>query len=108
MLNKRLLGLVPESRKYIIANVVLQWIALTANILAMWSIAAVLAGLFVQEIKWSYAGVIVVAVLIKSICIKYAGQMRFLSAKEVKKKIRDMLYRKVVDFGTSYQEHTNK
>lgn len=106
MLNKRLLGLVPESRKYIIANVVLQWIALTANILAMWSIAAVLAGLFVQEIKWSYAGVIVVAVLIKSICIKYAGQMRFLSAKEVKKKIRDMLYRKVVDLGTSYQEHT--
>ena len=42
MINKRLIGAVPESRKYIAGNVVVQWISLAANIGMMGSIAHLL------------------------------------------------------------------
>ena len=38
MINKRLIGTVAESRKYIAGNVVLQWCSLAANIAMMFSI----------------------------------------------------------------------
>lgn len=36
MINKRLIGTVSESKKYIAGNVALQWLALTANIGKTW------------------------------------------------------------------------
>ena len=38
MINKRLIGTVAESKKYIAGNVVLQWCSLAANIAMMFSI----------------------------------------------------------------------
>ena len=107
MLNRRLMALVPKSRKYILGNVVLQWIALVANIVCMWAVAMVLTGAFMQDVHMEYVGVIVVALLVKAVCIRYAGRMSFLSAKEVKKKLRVMIYQKMIRLGTSYQEHTS-
>ncbi len=44
MIDKRLIGTVPESRKYIAANVALQWCGLAANVAMMMSVASLLAG----------------------------------------------------------------
>ena len=38
MINKRLIGTVAESKKYIAGNVVLQWCSLAANIAMMFGI----------------------------------------------------------------------
>ena len=46
MINKRLIGTVAESRKYIAGNVVLQWCSLAANIAMMFSITNLFAGLY--------------------------------------------------------------
>ena len=46
MINKRLIGTVAESKKYIAGNVILQWCSLTANIALMLSISRMLAELF--------------------------------------------------------------
>ena len=43
MIDKRLIGTVPESRKYIAANVALQWCGLVANVAMMMSVASLLA-----------------------------------------------------------------
>ena len=43
MIDKRLIGTVPESRKYIAANVTLQWCGLVANVAMMMSVASLLA-----------------------------------------------------------------
>lgn len=43
MINKRLIGTVPESRKYVAGNVALQWLSLLANIAMMTAITAFLA-----------------------------------------------------------------
>lgn len=39
MIDKRLIGMVPQSKKYIAANVALQWVSLLANIGLMAGIA---------------------------------------------------------------------
>ena len=46
MINKRLLGTVEESKKYIAGNVVSQWISLIANIAMMAAIAKMLKHLY--------------------------------------------------------------
>ena len=46
MINKRLIGTVSESKKYIAGNVALQWCSLVANIVMMTAVARLLAGLF--------------------------------------------------------------
>ena len=60
MINKRLIGTVAESRKYIAGNVVLQWCSLAANIAMMFSITKLLAGLYYGNTNshalWTTAG----------------------------------------------------
>ncbi len=43
MINKRLIGTAPESRKYVAGNVALQWLSLLANMAMMTAITAFLA-----------------------------------------------------------------
>ena len=45
MINKRLIGAVPESKKYIAGNIALQWCSLCANIAMMSAVTALLAAL---------------------------------------------------------------
>ena len=45
MLNKRLIGTVSESKKFIAGNVALQWLSLLANMALMTAVTALLAGL---------------------------------------------------------------
>ena len=49
MINKRLINTVSESKKYIAANVALQWLSLAANIVMMTAVTWFLAGLFTKE-----------------------------------------------------------
>ena len=46
MINKRLIGTVGESKKYIAGNVACQWVSLAANISMMAAIAHMLQGLY--------------------------------------------------------------
>ena len=50
MIDKRLIGTVPESRKYIAANVALQWCGLAANVAMMISVASLLASLLTKKL----------------------------------------------------------
>lgn len=45
MINKRLIGMMGDSKRYIAKNVVLQWVALLANIAMIFAVSAFLAGL---------------------------------------------------------------
>ena len=51
MINKRLIGTVPDSKKYIAANVLCQWLALLANIVLMAAVARLLAGLWQNTVE---------------------------------------------------------
>ena len=108
MINKRLIGTVRESKKYIAGNVVCQWISLVANIALMGNITVFLNKLFVKiaETKHFIFTLIVAVIIlvIRYICTLMSNKMSYLSSKAVKKKLREMIYKKMLRLGTSYNE----
>lgn len=108
MINKRLIGTVRESKKYIAGNVVLQWCSLVANIVMMAAITKLLGGLLQGTAKGKEIGVaaggIAVAIIIRFICTMAASRMGYLSSKAVKRTLRELIYRKLLRLGSAYKE----
>ena len=108
MINKRLIGTVEDSKKYIAGNVVFQWVSLGANIGMMASITSYLAKLFEKTATAKDMGITlciaVIAIVVRFVCSIGASRMGYLSSKAVKKTLREMIYKKLLRLGTSYKE----
>ena len=108
MINKRLIATVSESKKYIVGNVVLQWISLLANIVMMITITGFLAGLYYRKMDENDVTttllIIVAVVIVRFLCAIGSTKMSYLSSKTVKKVLREMIYKKLLKLGTSYKE----
>lgn len=108
MINKRLIGTVPESKRYIAGNVALQWCSLCANIAMMSAVAALLAALYAGEVTQSKivttAVIALAAVAVRYGCTVGASRMGYLSSKAVKKTLRGAIYDKLLRLGASYSE----
>ncbi len=108
MINKRLIGTVSESKKYIVGNVAVQWCSLAANMAMMTSVTGLLASLYTKETgKDSIlitVAVAAAAVIIRFVCTVVSSHMAYLSSKSVKKTLRDKIYRKLLRLGPSYNE----
>lgn len=108
MINKRLIGTVSDSKKYIACNVIFQWLSLAANITMMIRIARLLSGLFEKsadsrDILFTlFIGVI--ALVVRYVCTVMSSKMSYLSSKTVKKTLRKMIYKKLLRLGSSYNE----
>ncbi|MBQ9168541.1 MAG: ABC transporter ATP-binding protein/permease [Oscillospiraceae bacterium] len=111
MINKRLIGTVSESKKFIAGNVVCQWISLAANITMMASITTLLAKLFEKtagtEDIITTLMIAAAAVAVRFICTVLSSKMSYLSSKAVKKTLREMIYQKLLRLGTAYIEKAN-
>ena len=94
MIDKRLIGTVPESKKYIAANVTLQWCGLVANVAMMMSVASLLASQLSARASstrlLTMAAVAAAAVLIRWLCTTGAARMSDLSSRAVKKTLRTL------------------
>lgn len=108
MINKRLIGTVAESKKYIAGNVASQWVSLCSNVVVMGSIANFIGGLAYDKPQTND---IILLVLTIAICVavrfvsaKTSSKMSFLSSKSVKQKLRKMIFEKVLRLGASYNE----
>ena len=108
MLDKRLLATVPESRRYIAANVGLQWLALGANILLVGAVCRLLtalwAGSAVPADLARTAALGLGAVALRFGCAVGAARMSYLSSRTVKTRLRTLLYEKLLRLGTAYRE----
>ena len=111
MIDKRLIGTVPESKKYIAANVTLQWCGLVANVAMMMSVASLLASQLSARASsarlLTTAAVAAAAVLIRWLCTAGAARMSDLSSRAVKKTLRTQIYEKLLRLGASYSEHVS-
>lgn len=111
MINKRLIGTVKGSKKYIAGNVISQWISLVANIIMMGAIAKMLQSLYEgiagdDQIALT-TGIAVMAVIVRFVCATVSSRMGYLSSKAVKKTLREMIYKKLLRLGSSYKEQAN-
>lgn len=111
MINKKLIGTVRESKKYIAGNVISQWISLTANIIMMGAIAKMLQSLYegaIGEMQMILTAIIAAAaVAVRFTCTVVSSRMGYFSSRSVKKKLRQMIYQKLLRLGSSYREQTN-
>lgn len=108
MINKRLIGTVKESKKYIAFNVAIQWCSLAANVVMMAAISVLLASMAEKNVTRTriYTTIIIAAaaVVIRFLCAVWMSKMSYLSSKAVKKTLREKIYEKLLKLGTSYQE----
>lgn len=108
MIDKRLIRMVPESKKYVAGNVLMQWISLAANVVLMMSITRFFASLYAKNVTGKdfavFAVIAVMAVTVRFFCAIGASRMGFLSSKKVKKTLREAIYTKLLKLGAAYKE----
>ncbi len=108
MINKRLIGTVAESKKYIAGNVASQWVSLCSNVVIMGSIANFIGRLAFEKPQTNDIILLVltiaICVAVRFVCTKISSKMSFLSTKSVKQKLRKMIFEKVLRLGASYNE----
>lgn len=108
MIDKRLVGMVPDSKKYIAGNVVLMWCSLVANIIMMSGIALLLQKLFLKTADSRdivlFAGLVAAVNVARYFLTTGASRMSYLSARAVKKMLREQIYQKLLKLGMSYRE----
>ena len=95
MMDKRLIRTVGESKKYIAANVGLQWIALLANIALSFSISVTIQYLIEgKQVQWpSLVLISLTALLARVVCTIGAGRMSYQSSRTVKQVLRRRILR---------------
>ena len=108
MFDKRLMQICPESKKYIIGNIILQWLELCLNTIMIFAIASLIERLYSRDFT---AGnlvtailVILATVLLRFFTSRYAVRMSYLASKTVKKKMRELIYDKLMSLGMKYRE----
>lgn len=109
MINKRLIQTVSQSRKFIFGNVAYQWVALGANIILMTNIADILSKLTERKLTvpdiLTALFVAVIAISIRFYSSVQSAQMSYLSAKTVKRLLRQRIYEKLLRLGASYKQN---
>lgn len=108
MINKRLIGTVGESKKYIVGNVAAQWCSLAANIAMMTTVTGLLTSLYDKTADKSSVFITVSAAasaaVLRFLCMVISSRMGYLSSKSVKKMLREKIYGKLLCLGAFYRE----
>ena len=106
MIDKRLIGMVSGSKKYVAGQVALQWCSLAANIVVMSSAATVLSRLWEggasAPVLAAAAAAAGTALCVRFVCTTGAARLSFLSSQEVKRTLRRKIYEKLLRLGAAY------
>ena len=107
MIKTRLLGLVPDSKKYIAANILMQWLGLLASILMTWTVADLLGCLSGGgEVSFAMSGVLILlSAAVRILSVKLSSTASFYASRSVKRTLRGMIYEKLLRLGSSYADH---
>ena len=109
MINKRLIGMVSESRPRIAASVGLQWTALLGNLAAMgliaWAIDRLAAGRGLPGAGFWLA--LAGAAAVRMACTEAAARMAHKASRAVKLALRREIYAKLLRLGPAYRQQVN-
>ena len=109
MINKRLIGMVSESRPRIAASVGLQWAALLGNLATMgliaWAIDRLAAGAGLPGAGFWLA--LAGAAAVRMACTEAAARMAHKASRAVKLALRRQIYAKLLRLGPAYRQQVN-
>lgn len=108
MINKRLIGMAPDSKKHIKKNIVYQGLSLVANISIMFALGYSIRALVekkesANQLLIAFA-IMAVGLIAKIFLTKKAVYESYLASKSVKRILREKIYRKLLKLGSSYSE----
>lgn len=109
MIKTRLIEQVPSSKKYIALTVLAQWLKTVANIVMIFILSNLLAQIldgkaFDFKELLPYLGAIAAVMLVRYLCGYASSQTAFFASSEVKKVLRQKMYKKLTRMGASYSE----
>ncbi|WP_418719249.1 ABC transporter ATP-binding protein/permease [Candidatus Allofournierella merdipullorum] len=111
MINKRLIGMVSESKKYVAAGVAFQWVSLAANILLTGAICRLLAALWMGTAApadlFKLGALAAAALAVRFGCTMASANMSWRSSRAVKAKLRRLIYEKLLRLGTAGRQQVN-
>ncbi|MBO1678736.1 ABC transporter ATP-binding protein/permease [Bittarella massiliensis] len=105
MIDKRLIGAVPDSRGHVARNVLYQWGGLLASAATTFAFARLLGGLLQGAATGAdlaaACGVGLLAMAVRWLCTAMAGRESFLASRSVKKALRRRICNKLLRLGPS-------
>ena len=114
MIDKRLIGMMGDSKRYIARNVALQWLALAASITMIFAVSRYLGALYDQlTIGDCMAGapnlpltlaVMAAALLVRAACTRGAADASYNASRTVKKTLRSAIYEKLLRLGGGHTQ----
>lgn len=109
MINKRLINIVKESKKFIFFNILCQWMTLISNFIFMSCFVILIEKAFHNEFNdlFLYLFIMFLCILVRASMTKISVKMGHLSSKEVKKVLRTKIYQKLLRLQSSYKEQIN-
>ena len=109
MFDKRLMAMCPESKKYIVGNIVCQWTELMMNAVMIFIISTAVEKLYRREMTANGVlislGILAGVLVIRFFMTKKLAQMSYLASKTVKRVMREQIYKKILRLGNTYREH---
>ena len=111
MIKTRLIKLLSHSKKYIAYTVFWQWIALLAQVTAVFTIADLLGYVLENTLTMSHLKTTFILLLgvivIRYTCERMSARTSYLASVDVKRILREKIYDKMLKLGASYSEHVS-
>ena len=105
MMDKRLLALVPEALRHVLATVVWQWVGLLGNATVVWVIARARPALAVGgTVLASALPMLSAGIVARAISARLTSRESFIASQGVKKTLRRRIYEKLLALGPDYVE----
>lgn len=108
MIKTRLIQLLSASKKYIVYNIIWQWIALLTQVVIIFTITNILGQVMTDSVTASetYYKIVllVIMLIIRYLSDKMAAKASYGASADVKRQLRQAIYDKILCLGTSYQE----
>ncbi len=109
MIKVRLIKLLSHAKKYVILQVLWQWISLLAQILLMFTLTGMVAGLFENTLP---AFELCIPVILGCILIRFlmewlTSRTSYKASVDVKRILRSKIYDKLLRLGSAYRENVH-
>lgn len=105
MMDKRLLALVPEALRHVLATVAWQWAGLVGNVALVWVIARVASSLVAGAAASQLALPLLAAgIVLRVVAARMAARESFAASQDVKRVLRRRIYEKLLVMGPGYTD----
>lgn len=108
MIKMRLIRLLKGSGKYIIYQIIWQWLSLLAQIAIVLQVTELIDSAWQKSVTndeiLTTVGIVTAGLIVRFICDRLYSRACYLASVDVKRVLREQIYRKVLWLGPSYRE----